>query len=133
MIMLLAAALFLAPTYDSVSVERIVSVYDGDTIRVDVAGWPDLIGQSMPIRVKGLDTPEIRGKCPAEKQKAKEARDFARRLLAGAKTVELTEIQRGKYFRIVAYVIVDGVRFDKIMIEAGLARPYHGGSRAGWC
>ena len=30
------------------------------------------------MRIRGIDTPEIRGKCAAEKTKAKAARDFLR-------------------------------------------------------
>ena len=56
-----------------------------------------------------IDTPEIRGKCQNEKDLALEVRDFVRVKLANAKEIKLTNLQRGKYFRVVANVVVDGV------------------------
>ena len=51
--------------------------------------------------MNGIDTPEIRGKCQYEKDLALKARDFVRVKLANAKEIKLTNLQRGKYFRIV--------------------------------
>ncbi|HGX92428.1 MAG TPA: thermonuclease family protein, partial [Candidatus Tenderia sp.] len=34
-------------------VSRVVSIYDADTFRVDINGWPPIIGSNMPIRVLG--------------------------------------------------------------------------------
>ena len=59
--------------------------------------------------MNGIDTPEIRGKCQYEKNLALDARDFVRNKLADAKEIKLTNLQRGKYFRVVANVLVDGV------------------------
>ena len=56
---------------------RVVSVYDGDTLTVDAEPWPGLTARTA-VRVAGVDTPEIRGKCPAEKDMAIRARDFVR-------------------------------------------------------
>jgi len=36
----------------------------------------------MPIRLNGVDTPEIHGKCQYEKDLALKARDFVRKMLA---------------------------------------------------
>ena len=40
--------------------------YDGDTLTVDAEPWPGLTARTS-VRVDGIDTPEIRGRCPAEK------------------------------------------------------------------
>ena len=48
--------------YGSVRVSRLVYVYDGDTIRVEVDGWPAIIGAGLSIRINGIDTPELLGK-----------------------------------------------------------------------
>lgn len=34
---------------------------DADTFRVDIDGWPDVVSKRVPVRVKGVDAPEIRG------------------------------------------------------------------------
>ncbi|MFT2112208.1 thermonuclease family protein [Marinomonas sp. 2405UD68-3] len=114
-------------------VSRVVSVYDADTFRVDIEGWPDIVGKNMPIRVKGVDAPEIRGKCVSEKKDAKVARDFTRSLLESGARVELRNLKRGKYFRFLADVYIDNVLLSERLISNGLARPYDGGRRDGWC
>ena len=117
----------------TLNVSAIRSVYDGDTFRVDIEGWPPLAGHNMPIRVLGIDTPEIRGKCESEKVAAKSARDFAKTHLLSAKRVTLTNVKRGKYFRLLATVLIDGQSLADLMILNGYARPYAGGTREGWC
>jgi micrococcal nuclease len=42
-------------------------------------------------------------------------------------------MDRGKYFRILADVYVDGENLTDLLISAGHARPYDGGKREGWC
>ena len=116
-----------------VRVNRVRSVYDGDTIRVDIDGWPQIIGKNMPVRILRVDTPEIQGKCQAEKEKAKQARNFLYSSLKNGKIVELRNIQRGKYFRILSDVYIDGVRISDELIKNGLARAYNGGKRKTWC
>lgn len=120
-------------SFGDVEVSRVVSVYDGDTFRVDIDHWPALVGENAPIRVNRVDTPEIRGKCPYEKTLAKAAKIFTQAQLAGAKLIELRNIQRGKYFRIIADVYIDNVSLAQLLIDANLARPYQGGKRRGWC
>ncbi len=115
------------------TVERVVSVYDADTFRVDIHNWPDPIGLNMPIRVKSVDAPEIRGKCANEKAQAKAARDYVRKLLGNADRIELLDIERGKYFRLLARVRVDGKDLARLLVIEGHARPYDGGAREGWC
>jgi endonuclease YncB( thermonuclease family) len=41
-------------------------------------------------------------------------------------------MQRGKYFRIVADVFVDGSNLGQELIERGLAKPYDGGTKPKW-
>ena len=95
-----------APQYGTVTVSKVISVYDGDTFRVNIDSLPPIVGKNIPIRVNGVDTPEIRGKCQYEKDLALEARDFVRVKLSNAKEIKLTNLQRGKYFRVVANVLV---------------------------
>lgn len=111
---------------------QVVSVYDADTFRVNIWYWPTIVGKNMPIRVNGIDAPEIRGKCAAEKLKAQTAKRFTVKFLKGGK-VKLKNIKRGKYFRFIADVEVNGQNLGFELIKAGLARPYTGGKRKGWC
>ena len=118
--------------YGNVIVSRIVRVYDGDTFTVDIDNWPDIIGYHISVRVYGIDTPEIKGKTTYERMMAKKARDLARNILYHAHKIELRNIRRGKYFRIVAEVYVDGRNLADIMLAHKLAHPYYGGHKISW-
>ena len=122
-----------APEYGTVTVSKVISVYDGDTFRVDIDSLPPIVGKNIPIRLNGIDTPEIRGKCQYEKDLALKARDFVRNKLANAKEIKLTKLQRGKYFRVVADVMIDGVSLEKELLENKLAYKYTGGKKSSWC
>ena len=122
-----------APQYGTVTVSKVISVYDGDTFRVNIDSLPPIVGKNIPIRVNGVDTPEIRGKCQYEKNLALEARDFVRGKVANAKEIKLTNLQRGKYFRVVANVLVDGVSLEKELLDKELAYEYTDGKKLSWC
>ena len=122
-----------APEYGTAIVSKVISVYDGDTFRVDIDLLPPIVGKNIPIRLNGVDTPEIRGKCKYEKDLAIKARDFVRNKLANAKEIKLNNLQRGKYFRVVANVIVDGVSLEQELLENELAYKYSGGKKSSWC
>jgi len=122
-----------APEYGTVTVSKVISVYDGDTFRVDIDSLPPIVGKNIPIRLNGVDTPEIRGKCKYEKDLAVKARDFVRNKLANAKEIKLNNLQRGKYFRVVANVMVDGVSLEQELLENELAYKYTGGKKSSWC
>jgi endonuclease YncB( thermonuclease family) len=122
-----------APEYGTVTVSKVISVYDGDTFRVDIDSLPPIVGKNIAIRLNGVDTPEIRGKCKYEKDLALKARDFVRNKLANAKEIKLTKLQRGKYFRVVAAVMIDGVSLEQELLDNELAYKYTGGKKSSWC
>ena len=54
--------------------------------------------------------------------------------LRAAKKIELRNMKRGKYFRIVADVYVDGKSLGDMLIKRSLAVPYDGGHKGkDWC
>lgn len=107
--------------------------YDGDTIYVRLDPLPPQ-ARKGEVRVDGADTPEIRGKCRAEKRLAIKARDFVRAQIRAATVVEFRVIKwREKYGRILARVTIDGRDLADMLIAEGLARPYGGEKRQSWC
>jgi len=114
-------------------IDEVTSIYDADTFRANIKDWPPIIGRHVPIRIRGMDAPEIRGRCPAEKKAAQRARKETVSLLRNAENIELRQLQRGKYFRILAEVYVDGKNLADALIIKKLARPYQGGKRQSWC
>ncbi len=119
--------------YGNMKVSRFKRIYDGDTFYVDIDEWPRIIGKNMPVRVKGIDAPEIDGKCDKEIFLARKATARLEKILLNAKTIELRRIERGKYFRILAEVYVDGQNVADLMLKSGFVRPYRGGKRKPWC
>jgi endonuclease YncB( thermonuclease family) len=132
-LLLFSVVTYAKPQYGTVTVSKVISVYDGDTFRVNIDSLPPIVGKNIPIRVNGVDTPEIRGKCQYEKNLALKARDFVRTKLSNAKEIKLTNLQRGKYFRVVANVVVDGVSLERELLDNKLAYEYSGGKKLSWC
>jgi len=133
LILLLFPALLSAQEYNDVIVSEVVNIYDGDSFTVNVNSWPDIVGYRIGIRVNGVDTPEMRAKCPQEKVLARQAKQFTVDMLRGGKVVKLRNLQRGKYFRVIADVYVDEKSLTRALIENNLGYEYHGGTRRGWC
>jgi len=108
--------------------------YDGDTCWFDLPGVHPFFGNHIPVRLSGIDTPEKRGKCLKEKVLAIKARKRVRTLLSQAQTIVLKNVQRGKYFQIVARVEADGQDVSDLLIQEGLAVVYDGGAKGkDWC
>lgn len=112
---------------------EVVEIVDGDTLAVRARIW---LGQELETRVRlaGVDTPELHGKCERERRLAAAARDFLETRLAD-RPVALRDVQFGKYAgRVVARVVTsDGQDLSDALIGAGLARRYGGGKRVPWC
>ncbi len=109
----------------------VVRVIDGDTFDADAHPWPGMTIR-IRIRLESIDAAEMRGKCPAEIALAIKARDRLKALVGDV--VQLVDVRRGKYAgRVLAGVLVDGKRVGTTLIAEGLARPYSGGKREGWC
>lgn len=110
---------------------RVIRVLDGDTLIVEVRLW---FGQTIVehVRITGIDAPEMKGRCPTEIAAARDARRYLAGL-AGLGLIELRDVRREKYGRALARVTASGLDIASRMIEAGVARPYSGGRRQGWC
>ena len=134
MIWALAIALALWSLEAAATSAIVVKVYDGDTITVEADIWPGLIWRGS-VRVDGVDTPEIRAKCPEEKVLALKAKAFVLHRTPIGSTVELSGVKRGKYAgRVVAKVEDEqGRDLTDALIAEGLGRRYDGAARESWC
>ena len=121
------------PSYGTIAVSRVIRVIDGDTFVVDIDEFPGLIGKHISVRVNGIDTPELRGKCEREKDLAVKAKERVDALLKTADTIVLENLSRGSFFRIVADVIIDGVDLGELILNEDLATPYRPDSESSWC
>ena len=133
--------LFLSPLMSAVEAKQVlpgpfpfelVEVIDGDTFRARVDIW---LGQSVTVKVrlKGVDTPEMNGKCAAEKKLARQAKAFAENWLR-KNQAQLTNVHYGTYAgRVLATAqIKNGDSLSAALLAENLAKPYRG-RRAQWC
>jgi len=111
-------------------VERVV---DGDTLDVRAQVW---LGQEIfvRVRIRGLDTPELRGACAAESAAARAVQAWLVRRVEG-RAVALTNITHDKWGGRVVADVADGAGavIAAELIASGQARAYEGGQRTGWC
>ncbi len=109
-------------------------IFDGDTFSAGV-NLDDDVQITVRVRLINIDTPEMNGKCNAEKVMAQSAKDLLATLLPRGTVVDLQNIKDDKYLgRINANVILpDGRDVGDVMIDSGLARPYKGERRKSWC
>ncbi len=112
------------------TIERVV---DGDTLAVRAHIW---LGQEIRVlvRVRGIDAPELRGRCDREKRQARDAAEQAADA-TGAGTVTLFKVTPDKYHgRVLADVtLADGRDLASVLLTAGAARRYDGAARRDWC
>jgi endonuclease YncB( thermonuclease family) len=112
-----------------VSGGEVIKVYDGDTITI--AAKMPFKGSPLyrlPVRLIGIDTPEIKGKSEDEISVAKEARDALSALILH-KNIVLKNVTTEKYGRILADVYLDELHINKWLIEQRFAVKYDGGTK----
>ncbi len=111
----------------------VVRVIDGDTIEVRARPWIGL-AVTVKVRLRGIDTPEMRGKCSEERGNAIRARLALITLIGEERQVILHNVKLGKWAgRVVADVQAKGLSVGDVLITAGHARKYTGRKRKGWC
>jgi endonuclease YncB( thermonuclease family) len=111
---------------------KLLEVVDGDTIRTRIRIWVDTDTETL-VRLEGIDAPELGGRCEEEAALAHRARSRVESLTAGG-DLKVFDIRYGKFAgRVVARVEVGGRDIGRTLLAEGLARPYSGGRRTGWC
>ena len=131
---LIAAPAFAYGPYDA----ELISVIDGDTVKLCVAVWPGLV-KTINVRLAGIDTPESRrGKKSGvaipecEIHFGKMAGRFTEDFLTG-KALQLYNVSLGKYAgRVLGTITADGEDLGSALIASGLGVEYNGGKRAIW-
>lgn len=109
--------------------------YDGDTVTFNIKDLHPLFGEKINVRLFGVDTPEIRTKDKCEKEKGRVAKKLVNNLLKNAKRIDLENVKRDKYFRILADIKFDEKDLREILIKNGLAYAYFGDTKPNkdWC
>jgi endonuclease YncB( thermonuclease family) len=124
-----ATAIFSRGIYPA----EVLRIADGDTFEARVQVWPG-IAITTKVRLRGIDTPELKARCPQERIKAEAARAKLAAILAEG-SVELSRVGLDKFGgRIDAAASTRSTPdVSAAILQAGLGRSYAGGRREGWC
>ena len=95
--------------YPDVKVSRLLRVIDGDTFACDIDEHSAIAGKNISIRLRGINTPELKSRDPEERKSAILEKQCLSDLLNNARVIELRNIDRDKYFRIDADVYINGI------------------------
>jgi micrococcal nuclease len=102
------------------------SNYDGDTLRLDIDLGMGVWLHNQSVRLYGIDTPELRSRDRAEKERAIKARDFVRELLFvdDELIIQTHKDKTGKFGRLLVtvFVIDSGENLNKLLVKQGLAK-----------
>jgi micrococcal nuclease len=111
------------------TVERVV---DGDTVYVTVdLGF--FLTSMMKLRLRGVNTPEIRG---PERPEGLRVKAFVQEKLPVGKQIVINTYKIGKYGRYIAdvfyhdtstdwqEVLAEGVHLNQLLLDKGMAEPY---------
>ena len=86
------------------------------------------------VRLAGIETPEILGKCEREKKLAADARNYVNTILENAKDIELHDIERGEHFNLVARIMANGKNVADMLVKEHFAVPApNPSSKTDWC
>ena len=110
---------------------QVTRVVDGDTIDVDLDLGFDIIYKCR-VRLYGIDTPESRTRNKDEKVRGKLASKFLQDAINNGDHVILrTQLKdsKGKFGRVLASVIVDGIDINQSMVTNHMAVRYEGQSK----
>lgn len=94
---------------------RVLSIIDGDTIKVRTTNGEDT------VRLLLVDSPET-NRNPAQPFGLEAAQFAEERLKGKAVWLELDGPERDRYDRLLAYVWADGENFNQLLLQEGLAR-----------
>jgi micrococcal nuclease len=105
-------------TYDA----TVNSVYDGDTINLDIDLGFGVWLRNQNIRLYGINAPELKG---LTKESAIKSRDRLSSLVSGKKVIiETIKDKKEKYGRWLGKIFVDNICVNDVLISEGLAVSY---------
>ncbi len=114
-----------------------IRVIDGDTFEADILVWPG-ITLNQKIRLNGWDTPELHSSNECEREKAKEARDLAWKIVKVVDEVWLSDVRGEDSFgRVIGTMTLlfkgQTVSLGFVLSQRKLARPWPAEKGKPWC
>lgn len=115
---------------------KVLRVIDGDTVVIDAPFLPKELGNTLRLRVHGIDTPEKapRARCVEESTKAQQAKQLTTKLINESNSIRVQLKKWDKYGgRVLGDIYVNGKLLSSILIDNKLAVAYDGGTKSSWC
>jgi endonuclease YncB( thermonuclease family) len=112
---------------------EVLRVIDGDTFDARVQVWPGL-AMTTKVRLRGIDAPELNGRCADERSKGEAARAALAAILAQPDLL-VFHVTLDKYGGrvLAAAATAHTPDVSLALLNTGSARPYAGGRREPWC
>ena len=109
---------------------KVIKVYDGDTITVAAKlPFDESPIYRFSVRLRNIDSPEIKGESEKECNLAIQSRDALHTLIFG-KIIELRNNGKEKYGRLLADLYYNEIHINKWMVDNGYAVKYDGGKKS---
>lgn len=99
----------------------VVSVYDGDSLTLDIELGFDFVMRNQKVRSYGIDTPELRG---VERMQGLFVKHLVSTLLPEGERIliESHKDKRGKYGRLLVTIyLADGTNLNQYLLDNGYA------------
>jgi endonuclease YncB( thermonuclease family) len=117
------------PFIPPIKTGHVIKVYDGDTITIATSlVYDESTVYRFPVRLNGIDAPEMHGKNEDEINAAKNAQTALEKLILHQDVI-LKNIQTEKYGRILADVYLGDVHINNWLIENHYVVKYDGGTK----
>jgi len=87
----------------------------------DIPGAHPLIGRRIEVVIKGIEVPSKNASCKKERELAKKGTELLEFLLKQGREISLHKVERGRRFRLVATVLVNGRDIRKLLMAKGTA------------
>lgn len=104
--------------FKNVFVNRVV---DGDTIIVSIPDTYPVFGSRLPVRVAGIQCPELGRNPRNQNPEGIRAKNYTERFIRKTGFVDLHNVKRGKYFRLVADIVIDNISLADELLKNNLA------------
>ena len=130
------AFLICVCTCDCFATSAVVKhVIDGDTFVADVLLKGKTSVNSVKVRLRNVDTPEINGKCDSEIRQANYAKQRLSELIPVGSVVEIKNVKNDKYVGRIDANVFDSSGRDVglVLVKEKVGRSYSGGKRLSWC
>ena len=107
--------------YGDIFNAEFVRAVEADVVIFNLAGLHPLVGEQIPVRLRGIDVPRKNAACAKERSAAERGREIVAWLLEKSRTITLKKVGRDNRFRITAVVLADNRDIREVLLQKGLA------------